>query len=449
MQQVLFTIPFINIAVSGYGGMLFLAFILCTLWAMRRGKPVGLPSKNTQDMVILLFLAGLCGARLLYMYQYSDQFPDKRPIALILAFFQIWKGGIIFYGSALGGVIGYGLFYWYVVRRLNVSGWKLADAMAPILALGLAIGRFGCYLNGCCWGQVAVEEVAPVPLGGAHFPLLPAPAREQLVHEFGLQSSTGFTLTPRDRFGAFADPRSVVAAVERGSPADRAGLKPGDRILQVNGQPNAIEVDVLGDPHQTARVLDELRKQPGAKDSSTPDRAVAFDNPADFARATKLIDRPEIGVSLIPTDSLSRRVRDWPRSDKELQLTVQRGGQDVDLPAFIPRTIGVYPTQLYEIISALLLIPLLLAYYPYRHHDGELMVVCMIGYAIHRFINESIRIEPIFGFALTISQWGSVIIFAAAVGIEIYLWRVMPSLWARPPVHSSISPLPGTAASPA
>ena len=68
---------------------------------------------------------------------------------------------------------------------------RLADAVAPILALGLAVGRIGCYLNGCCWGQVAVEEVAPVPLGGAHFPLLPAHCRDQLVREAHVAVANG------------------------------------------------------------------------------------------------------------------------------------------------------------------------------------------------------------------------------------------------------------------
>ena len=79
-----------------------------------------------------------------------------------------------------------------------------------------------------------------------------------------------------------------------------------------------------------------------------------------------------------------------------------------------------------------LLILLLLAYYSFRRHDGQLMVVLMLGYAVHRFINESLRIEPTIGLGLTLSQWGSVVIFTAAVGIELYLWRAMPSRWGRP-----------------
>jgi phosphatidylglycerol---prolipoprotein diacylglyceryl transferase len=452
MQQVLFNIPFLKgvwifppdgIPVYGFGAMLFVTFLVCTMWATRRGQSIpktAMPREKIQDLVIWLFISGLIGARVLYMIQYANQFPDKSIGAMIAAFFQIWKGGIIFYGSALGGAIGYGLFYWFVLRRLKISGWELADAMAPVLALGLAIGRIGCYLNGCCWGQVAVEEVCPVPLGGAHFPLLPAHARDQLVREYGLQSSTGFTIVPRVGGINATDPRSVVLAVERGSPAELAGLQPGDRIVRVNGQPNAIVIEAVGPKEKVEAAIETLRRQPGAKDGGTPDR-VAFDDPKAYERALAAVDRPGVGVTFADSDSLSELVREWPRGRHDLELTVLRGDQQIPL-AFTPRTVALYPTQLYETVSMVLLILLLLAYYPLRRHDGQLMVLCMIGYAIHRFVNESIRIEPAVGLGLTLSQWGSVVIFAAAVGIELYLRQVMPSRWAAPSLAASTEESP-------
>ena len=84
--------------------------------APRRAGRSGCPPERIQDMAIWLFVSGIIGARVLYMIQYADQFPDKSIGGLFGAFFQIWKGGIIFYGSALGGTIGYGLFYWFVLR---------------------------------------------------------------------------------------------------------------------------------------------------------------------------------------------------------------------------------------------------------------------------------------------------------------------------------------------
>src|SRR6266545_2796265 len=232
MQQVLFTIPIFKnafppdgIPMYGFGAMLFVCFVAVTLWGSRRARrTAGMPPERFQDMVIWLFVSGIIGARVLYMVQYASHFPDQSIAGLLGAFFKIWEGGIIFYGSALGGVLGYGLFYWFILRKLHINGWQLADAVAPLLALGLAIGRIGCYLNGCCWGQVACEECKSVPLGAAHFPLLPAHARQSLVREEYLQTTTGFTtekpLTP------FEDPRSRVKAVEAGSPAEKAGLKP-------------------------------------------------------------------------------------------------------------------------------------------------------------------------------------------------------------------------------
>jgi hypothetical protein len=155
-------------------------------------------------------------------------------------------------------------------------------------------------------------------------------------------------------------------------------------------------------------------------------------------------------VTPIVSDRLEDSVREWPRGRSKLTLVVARepGGEDapVVLPAFAPATIGLYPTQLYETVSMALLILFLLAYYPYRRHDGQLMVLLMIGYAIHRFINESLRIEPVIGWGLTLSQWGSVVIFVAALGIESYLRCTMPSRWSGepPPPAPPAPPAPVT-----
>jgi prolipoprotein diacylglyceryltransferase len=94
-----------------------------------------------------------------------------------------------------------------------------------------------------------------------------------------------------------------------------------------------------------------------------------------------------------------------------------------------------------------LLVLFLLAYYPFRRHDGQLMVLLMVGYAFHRFVNESLRIEPIYpaGSGLTLSQWGSVVILAAAVAMEIYLWRTMPSRWSRVAVATPQAAAPAPA----
>jgi len=446
MQQVLFTVPIFEgtfppdgIPVYGFGAMLFVTFVTVVLWGSYRAKKIGMEPTKFQDFAIWVFVSGLIGARVLYMIQYANQFPQNSIGDILGSFFRIWEGGIVFYGSALGGAIGYGLFYWFVMRRfkVHVSGWQLADAVAPLLALGLAIGRIGCYLNGCCWGQVANEEACVVPLGAAHFPMLPAHARPQLVGEKLLQTSTGFSLEPRTG----EDPRSVVAAVEKDSPADRAGVRKGDRITKVNGE-SAIAASVSGPPDAVQAVFDKVQEKDngGGKliTRANGETRVVFDDlPSYFlarAAARTVPDATFVGV-----ERLDEIAREWPRGKALLSLQVERAKSETETEfvnlSFAPKTVGLYPTQLYESLSMILLILVLLAFYPLRRHDGQLMVVLMLGYAAHRFTNESLRIEPSYGGGLTLSQWASVIVVVAAVAMELYLWRTMPSRWKGEPQY--------------
>ena len=66
-----------------------------------------------------------------------------------LEIFRIDHGGLVLYGGILVGIPGCILF----LLRKGVSLWKIADLAAPSLAAGLAFGRLGCFLNGCCFGK--------------------------------------------------------------------------------------------------------------------------------------------------------------------------------------------------------------------------------------------------------------------------------------------------------
>jgi len=99
-------------------------------------------------------------------------------------------------------------------------------------------------------------------------------------------------------------------------------------------------------------------------------------------------------------------------------------GTEADLPAIRPVTLGLHPTQLYESVSMLLLLLLLFAYLPFRRHAGELMVLFMLGYAVHRFVNEILRndTDPV-AFGMTLSENGSILVLLVAVALWIWLLR--------------------------
>ena len=104
----------------------------------------------------------------------------------------------------------------------------------------------------------------------------------------------------------------------------------------------------------------------------------------------------------------------------------------------MPWTIGLHPTQLYESVSMALLFLLLLAYYPYRRRPGEVMVLFMLGYAVHRFLNECLRVDTDYVFAhMTLSQNISVIVFVC--GLLLLAWLRLGPRAKAPIPESTIS----------
>jgi hypothetical protein len=107
-----------------------------------------------------------------------------------------------------------------------------------------------------------------------------------------------------------------------------------------------------------------------------------------------------------------------------LEITVMRDGNELAIPKFMPTSIGVHPTQIYETISMCLLLFFLLSYYPYKRHDGELFVLFLIGYGMHRFLNEMLRTDttPV-AFGMTLSQNVSLLVLAFAAVLGTIVWR--------------------------
>jgi phosphatidylglycerol:prolipoprotein diacylglycerol transferase len=145
MRQILFEVPWIGVKIFGYGLMLFFAFLGAMNLAAWRARREKLDPELVYDMALYVFIGGLVGARGFYVLEYWG-----RPgVNSFWEIFEIWKGGIVLYGSVLGGTIGFLIYRgrrWFPVLAM-------LDAIAPALAVGVAIGRFGCFLNGCCYGD--------------------------------------------------------------------------------------------------------------------------------------------------------------------------------------------------------------------------------------------------------------------------------------------------------
>lgn len=132
-----------NLPIHPYGVVLALAFVAGIGLGLWNGRQLGYSTDRIFDLAVWFLLSAMVGARALYIVLYPSQFPT------IGSWFAITQGGLVFFGGFLATavtVIGYGRWHGLSLRDLG-------DLIAPCLMLGHAIGRVGCFLNGCCYGR--------------------------------------------------------------------------------------------------------------------------------------------------------------------------------------------------------------------------------------------------------------------------------------------------------
>jgi phosphatidylglycerol:prolipoprotein diacylglycerol transferase len=127
--------------------MVALAFLLGLWTASRRALRAGIAAEKIIDLGPWLIIGTILGARTLYVVSYWKEEFAGRPLTEIL---MVWQGGLVFYGGLIGASVA-GILY---VRLKKLPLWKVADVLAPSIALGSVFGRIGCLMNGCCYGRV-------------------------------------------------------------------------------------------------------------------------------------------------------------------------------------------------------------------------------------------------------------------------------------------------------
>ena len=139
-----------GVPIRGYGFMLLLAAAAGTWLSIVRGRALGFDADTILALGMEVFLWGLVGARLFYVIEYHDQFfpPGRSLLASLREVLNVAGGGLVVFGSLPTAALA----AWRFARRRGLPILALADCIAPGLLLGLAIGRVGCFLNGCCYG---------------------------------------------------------------------------------------------------------------------------------------------------------------------------------------------------------------------------------------------------------------------------------------------------------
>ncbi|WP_153557324.1 prolipoprotein diacylglyceryl transferase [Roseimaritima sediminicola] len=227
----------VGMAIRGYGALMLVGVVSAIALAIYRAPRRGLSTDVIYGLAPWLLVLGIAGARLFYVVEYWGQFAAPTWGATLANVANFTRGGLVVYGSIMGGFLGTVLYS----LRTRVPLLRLGDVIIPCLFLGMFFGRLGCLLNGCCYGGRCEDN------GWAlRFP----PGSPLYMEQFESAELAGiqFDLKKADRLMLPAE----IDAVLPGSLAEEAGIRPGQTVERITPlAPAAEDVDVTRPAEET------------------------------------------------------------------------------------------------------------------------------------------------------------------------------------------------------
>jgi phosphatidylglycerol:prolipoprotein diacylglycerol transferase len=135
-----------------YGLMIALGFVVAIVLGTRAAARTGEDPGQVRDLCFWLLVSSLVGARLLFLLTNLPAYVRLcREEGDCLQALRVWEGGLVFYGGFFGALVT----AWWFCRRYRLRFFRIADLLAPSVAIGHFFGRLGCYAAGCCWGSAS------------------------------------------------------------------------------------------------------------------------------------------------------------------------------------------------------------------------------------------------------------------------------------------------------
>jgi len=154
MHPILFKIG--PVVIRSYGVFVAVGFFTAFSLLYGEAKRKNFYPQKILDLELIILVFGILGARALHVLVNLDFYSKNIP-----EIFLIWHGGLAFIGGLILAILACVVF----VVKNALPFRRTADFVVPYMALGHAIGRIGCFFNGCCFGKPAAQ-----PFLGVLFP---------------------------------------------------------------------------------------------------------------------------------------------------------------------------------------------------------------------------------------------------------------------------------------
>ncbi|AUN95789.1 prolipoprotein diacylglyceryl transferase [Pseudazoarcus pumilus] len=142
------------VSIHWYGLMYLAAFALFMGLGRvhaRRRPDLGWEGRHIDDLLFYGMLGVIVGGRLGEVLFFQPAYYFANPLEIV----KIWKGGMSFHGGFLGVLAA----MWLYGRTHARHFWEITDFIAPLVPIGLALGRIGNFINGELWGRPAPAEL--------------------------------------------------------------------------------------------------------------------------------------------------------------------------------------------------------------------------------------------------------------------------------------------------
>ncbi len=390
MHPILWNLPFLEYPIRSYGFMLKIVFYTGAYIAAKRAEKVRANPDVVLNCAIFALIGSMIGARLFYVVPYWEDFALKeQPLKAII---DISRGGMELFGGIAGAMVF--VLVYLMIRRDSIRLYL--DILTPGLMWGLAFGRMGCFLNGCCWGGVCQGTVAEN--WGVQFPY-GSPAHNQQYKDRQVKV-----------------PAELLAEVSPGLfypiPREQVFMNPEDYGKQ-------------------ARALEQAQKDYDYLQKLDPDSENTKQAGRKVEQVKKQAEKEELEHS-----ALNRSLEKYWSSEYPGQKITRSELEDL---AGNSRSLKVHATQVYATINAFFASFFLAWLFRVRRRHGIVFAVWLMTYPWTRLILENIRVDnPTDTFGLTVSS--ALSIAMVLVGAALLLWfRRLPAIsphaqaWDPPP----------------
>ncbi|MCM8804122.1 MAG: prolipoprotein diacylglyceryl transferase [Candidatus Omnitrophica bacterium] len=163
-----------NFVIYWYGVFVAIAVFVSVYLFQKEAIKEGYDEKIISQIIFWTIFFGIIGGRFLHIFVNLPYY-YLHPLEIL----KIRNGGL-----AVEGAIIFSLFFLILYSKIKrISTIHLLDTISIFVPLGQAIGRIGCFLNGCCYGKYTDFFF------GVKFPFL-----EKKVHPTQIYYSTSYLI---------------------------------------------------------------------------------------------------------------------------------------------------------------------------------------------------------------------------------------------------------------